>query len=64
SGAPPRPLRSGKGAPGKGAPRKGARPRPRRGQRHHDWAWELIGFLMCVVIAMIVFFSVPAILSP
>ncbi|MFI6788326.1 hypothetical protein ACIBG4_13450 [Nonomuraea sp. NPDC050383] len=64
--APPKPLRSGRDAPprpprsGKGAPRKG-RPRPRR---HHDWAWELIGFLICVAIAMIVFFSVPAMLSP
>ncbi len=32
--------------------------------RHLDWAWELIGFVICVVIAMIVFFSVPTILSP
>ncbi|GAA3565485.1 hypothetical protein GCM10022419_052670 [Nonomuraea rosea] len=31
----------------------------RRRDRHYDWAWELIGFLVCVVIAMIVFFSVP-----
>ncbi|TMR92905.1 RNA polymerase sigma factor [Nonomuraea basaltis] len=31
----------------------------RRGNRHFDWAWELIGFLICVAIAMIVFFSVP-----
>ncbi|GAA2264561.1 hypothetical protein GCM10010149_00700 [Nonomuraea roseoviolacea subsp. roseoviolacea] len=57
SGTPAKPPRSGKKAPRKGA-------RPRRGNRHHDWAWELIGFLMCVAIAMIVFFSVPAILSP
>jgi DNA-directed RNA polymerase specialized sigma24 family protein len=32
--------------------------------RHLDWAWELIGFVICVVIAMIVFFSVPMILKP
>ncbi|MFI6919546.1 sigma factor-like helix-turn-helix DNA-binding protein [Nonomuraea spiralis] len=36
----------------------------RRRQRHHDWAWELIGFLICVAIAMIVFFSVPTFLGP
>ncbi|NRQ36495.1 hypothetical protein HII36_32375 [Nonomuraea sp. NN258] len=34
--------------------------RPRR-DRHHDWAWEAVGFLICVAIAMIVFFSVPMI---
>jgi hypothetical protein len=32
--------------------------------RHLDWAWELAGFVICVVIAMIVFFAVPSILSP
>ncbi|MFI7703336.1 hypothetical protein [Nonomuraea sp. NPDC049480] len=31
----------------------------RRKDRHYDWAWEVIGFLICVAIAMIVFFSVP-----
>ncbi|SDL49179.1 RNA polymerase sigma factor [Nonomuraea jiangxiensis] len=36
----------------------------RRRERHHDWAWELIGFLVCVAIAMIVFFSVPQFLGP
>ncbi|MEU0569872.1 hypothetical protein ABZ297_31460 [Nonomuraea sp. NPDC005983] len=30
-----------------------------REERHHDWAWEVAGFLVCVAIAMIVFFSVP-----
>ncbi|WP_049556725.1 sigma-70 family RNA polymerase sigma factor [Nonomuraea sp. SBT364] len=52
-------------APG---PRKaGARPKGKAGKkrrRHHDWAWEVTGFLICVVIAMIVFFSVPMIVSP
>lgn len=33
-------------------------------ERHHDWAWELVGFLICVAIAMIVFFSVPTIITP
>ncbi|MER7504116.1 sigma factor-like helix-turn-helix DNA-binding protein [Nonomuraea pusilla] len=36
----------------------------RRRERHHDWAWELIGFLICVAIAMIVFFSVPMMVHP
>lgn len=36
----------------------------RRGNRHYDWAWELIGFLICVAIAMIVFFSVPMFVDP
>ncbi|WP_433244443.1 hypothetical protein ACQPYK_41635 [Streptosporangium sp. CA-135522] len=31
----------------------------RRLPRHHDWMWELIGFLICVTIAMIVFFAMP-----
>lgn len=50
---------------------KGRKPSPaknrkkkKRRNRHHDWAWELIGFLICVAIAMIVFFSVPMILKP
>ncbi|MER5322119.1 hypothetical protein [Streptosporangium roseum] len=33
-------------------------------RRHHDWVWELIGFLICVAIAMIVFFAVPTIVTP
>ncbi|GLX97516.1 hypothetical protein [Herbidospora sp. NBRC 101105] len=28
-------------------------------ERHHDWAWELIGFLICLAIALAVFFSMP-----
>ncbi|MFI6815348.1 hypothetical protein ACIBG7_23270 [Nonomuraea sp. NPDC050328] len=37
------------------------RPIPRkRRDRHHDWAWELAGFLACVAIAMAVFFSLPS----
>ncbi|MEU4830350.1 hypothetical protein, partial [Streptosporangium sp. NPDC023615] len=26
---------------------------------HHDWAWEVAGFVIAVTIAMIVFFAVP-----
>ncbi|RVX44367.1 DNA-directed RNA polymerase specialized sigma24 family protein [Nonomuraea polychroma] len=48
--------------------RRPDKPRPekarRRGERHYDWAWELIGFLICVAIAMIVFFSVPMFVEP
>ncbi|MDP4503071.1 RNA polymerase sigma factor [Nonomuraea turcica] len=48
--------------------RRPDKPRPekarRRGERHYDWAWELIGFLICVAIAMIVFFSVPMFVDP
>jgi hypothetical protein len=51
----PRPIQ---GPPKRRPGKKSQRP------RHLDWAWELIGFVICVVIAMIVFFSVPSILSP
>jgi hypothetical protein len=39
------------------------RVRPGR-DKHYDWAWELIGFLVCVIIAMSVFFAVPLIIGP
>ncbi|NUR83995.1 MAG: hypothetical protein HOY71_07905, partial [Nonomuraea sp.] len=35
-----------------------------RKERHYDWAWELIGFLACVAIALAVFFSIPSIVHP
>ncbi|WP_436759994.1 hypothetical protein [Streptosporangium sp. V21-05] len=31
---------------------------------HHDWAWEVIGFVIAVAIAMIVFFAVPMMTTP
>ncbi|GAA2883192.1 hypothetical protein GCM10010517_46400 [Streptosporangium fragile] len=37
---------------------------PAKARHHHDWAWELIGFLIAVTIAMIVFFAVPMIATP
>ncbi|MEU7002231.1 hypothetical protein [Nonomuraea sp. NPDC046570] len=41
------------------------RVRPVRfGERHYDWAWELAGFVICVAIAMLVFFSIPTIITP
>ncbi|MEW9556098.1 hypothetical protein [Nonomuraea sp. NPDC050783] len=60
----PRPVRA-RPAPKR---RPELKPRPdkkrRRKERHYDWVWELAGFLACVVIAMIVFFSVPNFLNP
>ncbi len=34
-------------------------PRVKAREKHHDWAWELIGFLICLAIALLVFFSMP-----
>ncbi|MER6576302.1 sigma factor-like helix-turn-helix DNA-binding protein [Nonomuraea sp. NPDC001023] len=66
-------------SPGRGGAKTGGRKQPagkkkaaarkkkalkRRRERHYDWAWELIGFLICVAIAMIVFFSVPMFMGP
>jgi hypothetical protein len=31
---------------------------------HHDWAWEVAGFVIAVAIAMIVFFAVPMMTAP
>ncbi|GIH72193.1 RNA polymerase sigma factor [Sphaerimonospora thailandensis] len=33
--------------------------RVRNRDRHYDWAWELVGFLICLAIALIVFFALP-----
>lgn len=46
---------TGKAAKGKAA----AKRKGKRRNRHHDWAWEVAGFLICVAIAMLVFFWVP-----
>ncbi|GII55796.1 hypothetical protein Pth03_41850 [Planotetraspora thailandica] len=37
--------------------------RKNKGDRHYDWLWELVGFLVCVAIALIVFFSLPGIVG-
>ncbi|MFG1704536.1 hypothetical protein ACFLIM_15200 [Nonomuraea sp. M3C6] len=60
----PRPVRAR--PPTKRKPEYTARPQKahRRTDRHFDWAWEVIGFLVCVAIAMIVFFSVPMFMHP
>ncbi|MEV0827541.1 RNA polymerase sigma factor [Nonomuraea rubra] len=60
----PRPVRARpapKRRPESGRPPKKVR---RRKDRHHDWVWELVGFLLCVAIAMIVFFSMPVFVDP
>ncbi|GAA4980299.1 DNA-directed RNA polymerase specialized sigma24 family protein [Nonomuraea thailandensis] len=60
----PRPVRARpapKRRPESGRPPKKVR---RRRDRHHDWVWELVGFLLCVAIAMIVFFSMPVFTNP
>ncbi|MEO3887476.1 sigma factor-like helix-turn-helix DNA-binding protein [Nonomuraea sp. B5E05] len=54
----PRPVRA-RPAPKRRPAPVGPQKARRRGDRHYDWAWELVGFLMCVAIAMIVFFSMP-----
>ncbi|TDC98955.1 hypothetical protein E1292_33505 [Nonomuraea deserti] len=54
----PRPVRA-RPAPKRRPAPVGPQKARRRRDRHHDWAWELVGFLMCVAIAMIVFFSMP-----
>ncbi|GAA1310682.1 hypothetical protein Psi02_39200 [Planotetraspora silvatica] len=49
------------------ATKPGARLKKRKkaksGERHYDWLWELVGFLICLAIALIVFFSVPTIVT-
>ncbi|MEO3800856.1 sigma factor-like helix-turn-helix DNA-binding protein [Nonomuraea sp. B1E8] len=54
----PRPVRA-RPAPKRRPAPVGPQKARRRRDRHYDWAWELVGFLMCVAIAMIVFFSMP-----
>ncbi|KAB8193736.1 hypothetical protein FH608_021265 [Nonomuraea phyllanthi] len=60
----PRPVRTRPTS--KKRPEYRARPEKarRRNDRHHDWIWEAVGFLICVAIAMIVFFSVPMFVHP
>ncbi|WP_432925770.1 hypothetical protein ACQPZZ_33740 [Microbispora sp. CA-135349] len=32
--------------------------------RHYDWLWEVVGILICLIIAVIVFFNVPTVFTP
>ncbi|MEV5412556.1 hypothetical protein AB0K60_27445 [Thermopolyspora sp. NPDC052614] len=36
----------------------------KRGEHHFDWAWELVGLLLAIAIALTVFFSMPMIVTP
>ncbi|OPG09620.1 hypothetical protein [Microbispora sp. GKU 823] len=35
-----------------------------KGDRHYDWLWEVVGILICLIIALIVFFNVPTVFTP
>ncbi|GLX07244.1 hypothetical protein [Microbispora sp. NBRC 16548] len=35
-----------------------------KGDRHFDWLWEVVGILICLIIALIVFFYVPTVFTP
>ncbi|MBO4272975.1 hypothetical protein, partial [Microbispora triticiradicis] len=35
----------------------------RKSDRHYDWLWEVAGFLICLIIALVVFFTVPTIVT-
>ncbi|SDH76648.1 DNA-directed RNA polymerase specialized sigma subunit, sigma24 family [Sinosporangium album] len=57
-GAPEGPLhRSSRARSRRGKPLK-------PGEHRFDWTWEIIGFAICIAIALIVFFSVPMIVNP
>ncbi|MFG2075967.1 RNA polymerase sigma factor [Nonomuraea maritima] len=58
----PRPVRS-RPAP-KRRPAQSRQRVRRKKERHYDWAWETLGFLICVAIAMAVFFSMPVFQGP
>ncbi|MEV7806093.1 hypothetical protein AB0O28_24415 [Microbispora sp. NPDC088329] len=32
--------------------------------RHYDWLWEVVGILICLIIAVIVFLNVPTVFTP
>ncbi|WP_182875326.1 hypothetical protein [Microbispora sp. H10670] len=35
----------------------------KKSDRHYDWLWEVVGFLICLIIALVVFFTVPTIVT-
>ncbi|TQS26797.1 hypothetical protein [Microbispora sp. KK1-11] len=55
---------AGKSSGGDGAGRGMARGRRVKGDRHYDWLWEVVGILICLIIALIVFFNVPTVFTP
>ncbi|MFC6081531.1 RNA polymerase sigma factor [Sphaerisporangium aureirubrum] len=65
--AEPRAAKSSRGTmgPRPRQPRQHKRPKPIKvGEHHYDWLWELVGFILCVAIALGVFFAVPTIVTP
>lgn len=52
---------SGAGRGASSGTRKGRRV---KGDRHYDWLWEAVGILICLIIALIVFFNVPTVFTP
>ncbi|MEU4538553.1 hypothetical protein AB0G15_27270 [Streptosporangium sp. NPDC023825] len=48
----------------RGGDRAPRRHKAMKNATHHDWAWEVIGFVIAVTIAMIVFFAVPMMTTP
>ncbi|MEV5740384.1 hypothetical protein AB0L30_10040 [Microbispora rosea] len=52
---------SGAGRGASNGTRKGRRV---KADRHYDWLWEAVGILICLIIALIVFFNVPTVFTP
>lgn len=45
--------------------RREKKPKPvKTGEYHFDWLWELVGFLICLAIAVLVFLAVPTLITP
>ncbi len=49
---------------GNGASKGMSKGRRVKGDRHFDWLWEVVGILICLIIALIVFFYVPTVFTP
>ncbi|WP_182899679.1 hypothetical protein [Microbispora sp. H10830] len=49
---------------GDGASKGRSKGRRVKGDRHFDWLWEVVGILICLIIALIVFFYVPTVFTP
>ncbi|MFI6507461.1 RNA polymerase sigma factor [Streptosporangium sp. NPDC050855] len=60
----PAPSPSGRAASHRRGSRASHARRTKVKTSHHDWAWEVAGFVIAVAIAMIVFFAVPMMTAP
>ncbi|MGI5154861.1 hypothetical protein [Microbispora sp. CA-102843] len=47
-----------------GGGNRASRGRRVKGDRHYDWLWEVVGILICLIIALVVFFNVPTVFTP